>query len=159
MAEYPVQPRDKASLIAKRYGISLEELQKLNPRLKKNPDRIYIGENLVVPDRNEEAGLDSVSFSRTSKSPVTPPKSQADGQIRYTIKPGDKLIIPANIFRTFTNGTIPLSMNEALSNEAANPKTARPSTTRFHESLIRSRSNASEISSPGYTEIQCFLFM
>ena len=45
---YVIKEKDTLSKVAKRFGITLEELLAANPDIK-NPDKISIGQQIVIP--------------------------------------------------------------------------------------------------------------
>ncbi|MBM7621504.1 peptidoglycan endopeptidase LytE [Bacillus tianshenii] len=79
-AEYTVKSGDSLSVIAKRHETSLNGLLNLNPTIK-DPNRIYVGQKITVPDGSPPASTPS------QPAPVT--------TTTYTIKSGDSLSIVA----------------------------------------------------------------
>ncbi len=61
---YTIQPGDTLSSIAQRFGVDTRDLLAANPQIS-NPDRIYAGDRLAIPD--------------------------AEGSRQYTVRPGDTL--------------------------------------------------------------------
>ena len=49
-----VKKGDTLSAIAKKYNIGLNEVKKINRNNVKNPNLIYPGQEIVVPDENDE---------------------------------------------------------------------------------------------------------
>ncbi|MFZ6178737.1 penicillin-insensitive murein endopeptidase [Nannocystis pusilla] len=70
--EHKVKSGDNLGRIAGQYGVRMSDITKLNPKLKKNPDKLSIGQIvLVCPD------------------PEVPPHLEEEGS--YTVKRGDSL--------------------------------------------------------------------
>ena len=70
--EHKVKSGDNLGRIAGQYGVRMSDITKLNPKLKKNPDKLSIGQIvLVCPD------------------PEVPPHLEEEGS--YTVKKGDSL--------------------------------------------------------------------
>lgn len=80
---YTVQSGDSMSGIAKKVGVSLDELVKANPQIS-NPNIIYAGQVLVIP------GKDS-----GGSTPTPPPQPQTQ---KYTVKSNDTLSGIAKIY-------------------------------------------------------------
>ncbi len=51
MAEYKVKRGDSLSRIARDHELTLNQLLAMNPRCKANPDRIAVGDRIIVPDK------------------------------------------------------------------------------------------------------------
>jgi uncharacterized protein (TIGR02594 family) len=68
MATYMVRAGDTLSRIAKHFGISVDELLRMNPQIR-NPDLIRRGESINVPESEESAPLIPPA---TAGSPGTP---------------------------------------------------------------------------------------
>ncbi len=62
---YVVKAGDTLSKIAKKYGLTVEQVMTANPKLK-NPDRIKLGDVIVIPDQKPSQVVDG---SRPSASP------------------------------------------------------------------------------------------
>ena len=45
---YVIKQKDTLSKVAKRFGITIEELLAANPEIK-NPDKISIGQQIIIP--------------------------------------------------------------------------------------------------------------
>lgn len=70
--EHKVQSGENLGRIAGRYGVRQSDITKLNPKLRANPDRLSIGQKILVcPD------------------PEVPPHLEEEGS--YTVKKGDSL--------------------------------------------------------------------
>ncbi|MCY1004751.1 penicillin-insensitive murein endopeptidase [Nannocystis pusilla] len=70
--EHKVKSGDNLGRIAGQYGVRMSDITRLNPKLKKNPDKLSIGQIvLVCPD------------------PEVPPHLEEEGS--YTVKKGDSL--------------------------------------------------------------------
>ena len=76
--EYVVQPGDTLFLIARRYGLTVEELLRANPQIT-NPDLIMPGEVISIPAR----------------AVPTPPPGMFR---RYVVQPGDTMFLIAQRF-------------------------------------------------------------
>jgi len=61
--QYTISPGDTLSAVARRHGISLNDLLDANPALRANPDRISVGQIIALPD----------GATATSASPAAPP--------------------------------------------------------------------------------------
>ena len=59
---YTVKANDTLSKIAKRFGITKEQLLAANPKIK-NPDKIAIGDQIIIPQPTPSAIIDSTSPS------------------------------------------------------------------------------------------------
>tara|TARA_B100000073_G_scaffold294466_1_gene258423 strand:- start:119 stop:877 length:759 start_codon:yes stop_codon:yes gene_type:complete len=57
-ATYKVKSGDNLTKIAKAYNLTLQQLLDANPKYKKNPDLIKIGQNINIPDGSDEDPLD-----------------------------------------------------------------------------------------------------
>ena len=95
---YTVQNGDTLAAIARRFSSTVQTLVQRNNIA--NPDLIYSGQQLVVPDANG--------------APAPPPPSPTGDQTRYTVQRGDTL---ASIARRF--GTTVLALVQA--NNIGNP--------------------------------------
>jgi LysM repeat protein len=92
---YIVQPRDSLSHIAQEYGLSLAKIMEANQIA--NPDSIYVGQELVIPDstrigimgeQTQESSAEDDPESNFPPQPIGRPRS---GFFYYTVKPGDNL--------------------------------------------------------------------
>jgi LysM repeat protein len=52
---YTVKPLDTLARIAARYGVTVQAILKANPSIR-NPDRIYIGQRIVIPSGSTSPG-------------------------------------------------------------------------------------------------------
>jgi LysM repeat protein len=98
LPRYVVQAGDSLSLIAQANGLSLAEIMEANGIV--NPDSIYIGQELIVPDegrvgflgeQTQEAEASDMEATEEAESVpylIGPPRS---GFFYYTVKPGDTL--------------------------------------------------------------------
>ncbi|MDA0990877.1 MAG: LysM peptidoglycan-binding domain-containing protein [Verrucomicrobia bacterium] len=84
---YTIQKGDSLSVIAKRYGVSLQQLVALNHIT--NPDKVVEGQKLVLPGKMD------LSAPAPSK-----PSSAAKDKDAYVVKPGDSLSVLASRFGT-----------------------------------------------------------
>jgi LysM repeat protein len=67
---YTVRPNDTISKIAKKFGVTAEELLAANPQIK-NPDRIKVGQEITIPvPAAEEVVDDTVEDGTVEDSPV-----------------------------------------------------------------------------------------
>ena len=55
---YKVKLGDNLTKIAKAYSLTLQQLLDANPKYKKNPDLIKVGQSVNIPDANDEDALD-----------------------------------------------------------------------------------------------------
>jgi uncharacterized protein (TIGR02594 family) len=69
MATYMIRAGDTLSRIAKHFGISLDELLRLNPQIR-NPDLIRRGDSMTVPESE-------------ASTPLTPPATTGGGDIPW----------------------------------------------------------------------------
>lgn len=91
-------PGDTLSLIATKFGVSLDHLEKANPQIS-SPDLIYPGQILNVPDdsqtpRTRSHGFDSPSHARTTSTSST---TSTERTSTYVVKPGDTLFDIAQV--------------------------------------------------------------
>jgi len=90
---YTVKKGDSLSLIAARYGVSAREIAELNGIA--NPNKIRIGQKLVLPAYAKERAVRKPASKTTSKSATAkkPAASQpvVAGDGEYVVKPGDSL--------------------------------------------------------------------
>ncbi len=118
-----VEHGDTLSAIAQRNGVSLQALLKANPQIV-NPDVIYPGDALNIPDGEEapatESGTQtsSASASTPSAAPTQSGSSSANGA--YTVKSGDTLWDVAK------NNGVPLNKLIAANPQIANPNLIHP---------------------------------
>ena len=87
--DYSIKRGDTLSKIAKRHGVTVEELINANKELIKNPNNIKIGWKLKIPVK----GTEQITQVSTA-IPFTPPDNRPT--ITYTIKRGDSLWKIAN---------------------------------------------------------------
>jgi hypothetical protein len=57
---YVIKEKDTLSKVAKRFGITLDELLAANPEIK-NPDKISIGQQIIIPLPAEDGAAPSAS--------------------------------------------------------------------------------------------------
>jgi len=74
VANYTIKKGDTLGALAKRYGISVNELAKMNGI--KNVNRIYAGANLKVPDRNNNPAPNPTPAQPSAPAPQTPTPPQ-----------------------------------------------------------------------------------
>lgn len=75
---YTVQPGDTLSSIAQRFGLRESVLLTLNPEIT-SPDRIYVGQRLLVPD------------NALSGDTASPPASSPSSPLHHSVQPGETL--------------------------------------------------------------------
>lgn len=83
---YVVQPGDTLAAIAARFGVSAAEIARVN-RLA-DPDRLTVGEALVVPSPAARQPTASAAASQPTAAPTPTP---APPRRRYTVQEGDSL--------------------------------------------------------------------
>lgn len=93
---YTVKSGDTLSGIAVRFGLSLVEIEKLNPQIT-NPNLIHIGDVIHLKDSSSGGG---------STKP-TPPKPAPSG--RYVVKSGDNLTVIAQRYHTTVSELVRLN--------------------------------------------------
>ncbi|MBU2710664.1 LysM peptidoglycan-binding domain-containing protein [Zooshikella harenae] len=71
--KYLIKRGDTLTSIAKKYRLSLRELIAANPHLAENPDLIYAGDTLIVPDIDINQ-IPSTEKKTPSKNVTSPPK-------------------------------------------------------------------------------------
>ena len=91
--EYIVKPGDTLAMIARRHGVTTEEIARLN-RLA-NPGLIYVGQRLAIPSGGTKAAPDEASGSEavSADSPLagsSPAAVQLGGQV-YVVQAHDTL--------------------------------------------------------------------
>lgn len=101
--EYIVKPGDSLSVIAKEFGLSLADVMAAN--YIGNPNTIYVGQRLVIPDAPAEQD-ETVQETPT----VGPARS---GFYYYTVQPGDTL---SELARQFDSTMLALSEYNDLPN-------------------------------------------
>jgi LysM repeat protein len=101
--EYIVKPGDSLSVIAKEFGLSLADVMAAN--YIGNPNTIYVGQRLVIPDAPDETGE-----TPTEAPTVGPARS---GFYYYTVQPGDTL---SDLARQFDSTMLALSEYNDLPN-------------------------------------------
>ena len=87
---YKVKAGDNLSKVARRYGISLSQLLKVNPQIK-NPDRIKVGQLINLPDTSTETtqplpsntvpAIDPTPKTKTTTDTPAPPVAAAAGAL------------------------------------------------------------------------------
>ena len=98
---YTVRRGDTLGKIAKAHGVSVNEIMAANPSIK-NPNRIYVGQKITIPTKNNGGGN-------------PPPSGGGDPEPNvYTVKRGDTLGKIARSFNT-TVAAI-LSANPSITN-------------------------------------------
>ena len=100
--KYKVSGGDSLSKIAKRFGVSLKSLLNANPKFKKNPNLIKVGQNIAVPEAKIKGtgtsiykGMSKSAMAKMQKGP--PPikkparlKMQAGGRMsRVGLSPAE----------------------------------------------------------------------
>lgn len=93
---YWVQPGDTLWRIARRFGLTLQQLLNANPQIQ-NPALLYVGQRLEVPDQNQ------------------PPNTT-----RYVVQPGD------TFYRIAQRNRISLEALLAANPQVSNPNLIRP---------------------------------
>ncbi|EGL81348.1 cell wall hydrolase SleB [Caldalkalibacillus thermarum TA2.A1] len=63
---YMIQPGDTLSELAQKFGLSVDDILKLNPNIK-DPDLIYAGDSLNLPGRESEAKQSRKSGNKVYK--------------------------------------------------------------------------------------------
>ena len=81
-AVYTVTAGDSVSALAVRFGVRQPDILALNPALRANPDRLTIGQQVLLP-----AGTDVTKAPKPRKAAPAPAK----GTTVYTVRPGDVL--------------------------------------------------------------------
>jgi murein DD-endopeptidase MepM/ murein hydrolase activator NlpD len=84
IAEYTVQPGDTLAIIARRYGVTTEEVARLN-RLA-NPSLIYVGQRLVIPSKGSRPIADD-----SSPTGALPTAQRPSGGQVHVVQSGDTL--------------------------------------------------------------------
>lgn len=101
---YEVVPKDTKYSISKRYGISIEELEKTNPSIK--TDSLKIGQKLVIKSSTTKA--DPVQKQETAKE--TPKQETPNGDYTtYLVKPKETLYSLSRQFGLSQNGLVALN--------------------------------------------------
>lgn len=95
---YTVRKGDTLSHIAGRYKISLKQLLQANPKL--HPDKIHIGQKIIIPTKSSKKKLPIVpsSVSKKTKKETTKKRSKLSDPIYYTIRKGDTLTRISRIY-------------------------------------------------------------
>lgn len=81
-AVYTVTAGDSLSALSVRFGVRQPDILALNPALRANPDRLQIGQQVLLP-----AGTDVTKAPKPRKAKPAP----AAGETVYTVRPGDVL--------------------------------------------------------------------
>lgn len=81
---YTIQPNDNLTKIAQNNNISIAELLKLNPEIKKNPDLIIAGKTLNIPDKNISATATTPTQSTITQTQNTPKVAPSQTQTNIT---------------------------------------------------------------------------
>ena len=101
---YEVVPKDTKYSISKRYGITVEELEKTNPSIKK--DSLKIGQKLVIKANPEK--VETVSKTETVKETPKQEMPKA-GYASYQVKPKETLYSLSRQFELSQNGLVELN--------------------------------------------------
>jgi LysM repeat protein len=105
--EHKVKSGDNLGRIAGQYGVRMSDITRLNPKLKKNPDKLSIGQIvLVCPD------------------PEVPPHLEEEGS--YTVKKGDSLSEIAEKQHMKVGELIALQKGSLRKRLENNPKSLQP---------------------------------
>ena len=84
---YTVQRGDTLTSIALRFGVSYDELVRANQGLIRNPNLIFAGQELCLPQQQAEPSQQQVEASRQSAAPSQPPgEFKVVLEARYTVK-------------------------------------------------------------------------
>lgn len=101
---YEVVPKDTKYSISKRYGITVEELEKTNPTIKK--DSLKIGQKLIIKANSEKA----VIVAKTETVKETPKQENPKGDFTsYQVKPKETLYSLSRQFNLSQNGLVELN--------------------------------------------------
>jgi len=101
---YEVVPKDTKYSISKRYGITIEELEKTNPVIKK--DSLKIGQKLLIKANPEK--IEAVAKTETVKE--TPKQETPKGDFTsYQVKPKETLYSLSRQFNLSQNGLVELN--------------------------------------------------
>ena len=91
--KYKVSGGDSLSKIAKKFGVSLKSLLNANPKFKKNPNLIKVGQNIAIPEAKIKGtgtsiykGMSKSAMAKMQKGPPPPKypsklKRQAGGRL------------------------------------------------------------------------------
>lgn len=80
---YAVKSGDNPAAIAKKTGISVNDLMKANPGL--DPRKLKVGQKLAIPDGKDEAKKSAPEKSSKDASQASPPAANGS----YVVRPGD----------------------------------------------------------------------
>jgi len=101
---YEVVPKDTKYSISKRYGISIEELEKTNPSIK--TDSLKIGQKLVI--KADVSKVEVVQKQETAKE--SPKQETPNGEYTsYQVKPKETLYSLSRQFGLSQNGLVALN--------------------------------------------------
>ncbi|MDR3144261.1 MAG: LysM peptidoglycan-binding domain-containing protein [Puniceicoccales bacterium] len=141
--KYVVKSGDSLYLIAKRFGVTQSDLQRVNSL--DDPNLLQIGQKLIIPAKKE--GSPSAPSSRPAprdyRSPLAstargakPPASQVDPDNLYTIRSGDTISQIANELRVDRGDLMDLNNLTATSplrpgKKLLIPQTRKASSERF----------------------------
>jgi LysM repeat protein len=106
--EHLVSSGDTLSAIAKKYNTNIDALLKSNSSIT-NPDKIYVGQKLVIPGANTSSSTGSVKTTTPSTS-ITTPSTSATTSSTSTITPSASAVTAERII----NKTIPYVYNERM---------------------------------------------
>lgn len=127
---HTVQQGDTPFAISKKYGISLQDLYKLNPTVKEGT--ISIGQNLIVSGNPKDIEQENVQIIIQPKQTIyglTKQYNISEATLRKlnpdleaSLKIGDKITIPASLFKKYGEGQ-PLAKDEVVKQSiGSNPK-------------------------------------
>lgn len=100
---YEVVPKDTKYSISKRYGITIEELEKTNPVIKK--DSLKIGQKLLIKANPEK--VEAIAKTETVKE--TKQETPKTGYTSYQVKPKETLYSLSRQFNLSQNGLVELN--------------------------------------------------
>jgi LysM repeat protein len=95
---YVVQKGDSLSVISKRYSVSTSDIMRLNGLT--NPNRIYVGQKLVLPGYVKVSEPEAVTPAAPAASPASSASVPAGPGGTYVIQRGDSLSVIAKRHHT-----------------------------------------------------------